>query len=133
MSSIGNFKNQIVEELKNAKYKDLEDLVYRFQITYDEIIDIRDPKHIGGSTKQYTLPPGVYEVIDIKFMLKSLLPEEVKVNITIDGVGLKSNLTTNKTTRFTKKSFLCTILGFIETLSGELGNIKGFVQIIVGP
>ena len=35
-------------------------------------------------------------------MLKSLLPIEVKVNITIDDIRLKSNLTTNKTIRFTK-------------------------------
>ena len=37
-------------------------------------------------------------------MLKSLLPKEVK-KITVDDVGLKSNLTTNKTIKFTKKLF----------------------------
>ena len=36
-------------------------------------------------------------------MLKSLLRKEVKVNLTIDDVRLKSNLTTNKTIKFTKK------------------------------
>ena len=29
-SSVGTFKNEKLEELKNAKYNDLEDLVYRF-------------------------------------------------------------------------------------------------------
>ena len=45
-------------------------------------------------------------------MLKSLLPEEVKVNVTTDDIRLKSNLTTNKTIRFTKKSFFFVISGF---------------------
>ena len=37
-------------------------------------------------------------------MLKSLLPIEVKVIIIIDDIRLKSNLTTNETIKFTKKS-----------------------------
>ena len=36
-------------------------------------------------------------------MLKSSLPDEVKVNITIDDIRLKSNLTTDKTIKVTKK------------------------------
>ena len=47
----------------------------------------------------------MYEIFDIKLMLKSLLPDDVKVNITINDIRLRSNLTTNKTIRFTKKSF----------------------------
>ena len=43
-------KNEILKELKNVKYNDLEDLVYRIQLTYDEIIDILDLKYI--STKE---------------------------------------------------------------------------------
>ena len=35
-------ENEILEELGNAKYNDLEDSVYRFQLTYDEILDILD-------------------------------------------------------------------------------------------
>ena len=30
-------KNDILEELKNVKYNDLEDMVYRFPLTNDEI------------------------------------------------------------------------------------------------
>ena len=74
----------------------------------------------------------MYEIIDFNFMLKSLLPKEVKVNITIDDVRLKLNLTTNKTIRFTKKSFFYGILGFTQSHSGELGDIEGFMQLIPG-
>ena len=37
-------EKEILEELKNVKYKDLDDLVYRMQLTYDEIIDVLDLK-----------------------------------------------------------------------------------------
>ena len=42
LSSLGTFKNEILEELKYVKCNALEDLVYVFQLTYDEIIDILD-------------------------------------------------------------------------------------------
>ena len=32
------FKEQILEEVKKANYNDLDDLVYRFQLTYNDII-----------------------------------------------------------------------------------------------
>ena len=38
-------------------------------------------------------------------MLKSLFPKEVKVDITFQDFRLKSNLTTDKTIKFTRKSF----------------------------
>ena len=100
LSRFGTFKNETLEELKNVKYSDLEDMVYRFQLTYDEIIDILDLKNIPTTTLGYTLPPGIYETIDISFMLKSLLPKEVTLIITVDDVRLRSNLTTNKTIKF---------------------------------
>ena len=80
-------------------------MVCRLQLTYDEIIDILDVKYIAGSIIGYTLPPGIYEISDFNLMLKSLLPDEVKVKITIDVIRLKSNLTTNKIIKFTKRSF----------------------------
>ena len=130
MSSLGTFQNEIHEELKNAKCNVLEDLIYRLQLTHDEIIGILEPKYIVGSTKGYTLPPGINEIIDIIFMLKSLLLKEV--NITFDDVILKSNLTTNKTIRFTKRSFFYVYLGFTQSRLGELGDIPGFIQLIPG-
>ena len=91
-----------------------------------------DLKHIPTTTIGYKLPPGMYEIIDINFLLKSLLPKEVKVDITVDDIRLKSSLTTNKTIKITKKSFLYIILGFTLSPSGELGDIEGFVQLIAG-
>ena len=87
------------------KHRYLEDIVHRLQLTYVETVDILNIKYVAGSTKGYTFSPGIYKIIDINFMLKSLLPKELKVNIAIDDVGLKSNSTTIKTIKFTKKCF----------------------------
>ena len=46
LSDFDNQKKEILGELKNVKYNDLEDLVYRMQLTYDEIIDVLDLKYI---------------------------------------------------------------------------------------
>ena len=62
-------------------------------------------KHIDASTSGYTLPPGIYEVSVINLVLKSLLPDDVKVNITIDDIRLRSNITNSNTTRCNKRSF----------------------------
>ena len=65
-------------------------------------------------------------------MFKSLLPDEIKVNVTIDDIRLRSNLTTNKTIRFNEKTFFYTILGFTQSHLGPLGDIEGFIQLISG-
>ena len=44
LSDFDTQKNVIVEELKNVKYNDLKDLVYRMRLSYDEIMDILDLK-----------------------------------------------------------------------------------------
>ena len=105
-------KVQILEELKNAKYDDLEDLVYRFQLTYVEILDILDLKYFHTKRIGYSLNPGIYEVTDLNNTLKYMLPNKVKVTVTIDDIRLKSNLKIFQTKIFTKKSFFYTILGF---------------------
>ena len=64
------FKVEILEQLGNAKNNDLEDMVYRFQLTYDEIIGVLDFKYISTRTIGYSLNPGVYEVIDLNNSLK---------------------------------------------------------------
>ena len=86
LSNLGTFKYEILEELKNSKHNDLEEVVYRFQLTYDENIDILDLKKFPTLTIGYIVPPGLYETSDIVLMLKSLLPKEVKVDITIDDI-----------------------------------------------
>ena len=65
-------------------------------------------------------------------MLNSLLPGNVKENITIEYIRLKSNLTTNKSIKFIEKSFFRAILGFAKPHSGPLGEIDGNIQIIPG-
>ena len=67
-------RNGILQELKNVKNKDLEDLVYRFQLTYDEIIDKLDLKYIPTKRTAYSLNVGIYEVVDLKNTLKTFYP-----------------------------------------------------------
>ena len=130
LSSLGMFKDELLEELKNVKYNDLEDLVYRFRLTYDEIIDILDLKYIPTKRTGYSLNPGIYEVVDLNNSLKHILPSNVKVNITIDDVRLKCDLKTNQTIIFTEKCFFYTILGFTQSRSYPLDDIEGFYQLI---
>ena len=112
LSSLGTFNNEILEYKKRAKYNDLEDMVYRFQQTYHEIIEISDLKCIPPTSIGYTVAPGIHELTDIDMMLNSLLPTEVKTNIAIDDIRLKSNITTDKTIKFTKKHLFYIIFGF---------------------
>ena len=132
LSDFDNQKNEILEELKNTKYSDLEDLVHRMQLTYNEIIDILDLKYIPKKRTGYSLNPGIYEVIDLNNTLKYILPDNVKVNVTIDDIRLKSNLKNNQTLIFTEKSFFYTILGFTRSHSYPLDDIDGFYQLIAG-
>ena len=94
-------------------------MVYQMELTYDEIVDILNVQYIAGSTIGCTLVISINEFSDINLMLKSLLPNKVKANIAIDDIILKSKFNTNKTIRFTKKSFFYTILGFNKPLSGS--------------
>ena len=79
--------------------------MYRFHLTYDEITDILDLKYIPTKRIGYSLKPGVYEVNDINNTPEHILPDNVKVNVTIDDVRLKSNLKIDQTLIFTEKSF----------------------------
>ena len=115
LSDFDNKKYEILQELKNAKCNDLEDLVYRMRLSYDEIMDILDLKYIPTKRTGYSLNPGIYEVADLKNTLNHILPNNVKVNITIDDIRLKSNLKINQTLTFTEKSFFYTILGFTQS------------------
>ena len=125
-------KNEILEELKNVKYNDLKDLVYRIRLSYDEIMDILDLKYIPTKRTGYSLNTGIYEVTDLNITLNYILPDNVKISVTIDDIRLKSNLKTNQTLIFTEKSFLYTILGFTRSRSYPLDDIDGFYQLIAG-
>ena len=132
LSSLDMFKNEILEDLKNAKYNDLEDMAYRFRLTYDEIIDILDLKYIPTKRMGYSIEPNIYNVVDLNKTLKNILPDNVKIGITIDERKYKTDLKSNQTLIFTNKSFFYTILGFTQSHQGPLNDIEGFYQILPG-
>ena len=132
LSDFDNQKYEILEELKKDKYNDLEDLVYRMRLSYDEIMEILDLKYISTKRTGYTLNPGIYEIVDLNNTLKYILPDNVKLTVSIDDIRLKSNLKTNQTLIFTEKSFFYTILGFTQSRSYPLEDIDGHYQIIAG-
>ena len=80
-------------------------MVYRVELTYDQIMDVLDMKYTGAKSIGYTLPLGIHENSHNNSMINYLLPDEVKVNFTNEDIRLRSNLTTNRTIRFTIKSF----------------------------
>ena len=69
-------------------------------------------------------------MVDVNNSLKNILPDNVKVSVTVDDVRIKSNLKTNQTLIFTEMSFFYTILGF--TRSHFLDDIDGFYHLIAG-
>ena len=102
------------------------------ELTDSKIENILDVNYFALPSIGYTLPRGIDAISDINLMLKSLLLDEVIASITIADIRLRSNLTTNKTIRFTKKSFLYTILGFVRSRLIPLGNINGYIQSLPG-
>ena len=102
------------------------------QLTYDEIIDVFDLKYVSTERRGYSLNPGIYEVIDLNNTLKHILPDNVRVSITIDDIRLKSNLKIIQTLIFTEKSSFYTILGFTQSISYPLDDIDGFYQLVAG-
>ena len=69
---------------------------------------------------------------DLNNTLKHILPDNVKLSVTIDDIRLKSNLKTKQTLTVTEKSFFYTILGFTQSRSYPLDDIDGFYQLIAG-
>ena len=132
LSDFDNKKYEILQELKNVEYNDLENLVYRMRLSYDEIMDILDFKYVPTKRTGYSLDPGIYEVVDLNNTLKHILRNNVNVSITIDDIRLKSNLQINQTLIFTERSFFYTILGFTQSRSYPLDDIDSHYQIIAG-
>ena len=112
---------------ENSKLKGFRRYVFQDGKTYDEIVDILDIKHIDGSTSGCVLPSGTYKSTNTSSMIDSVFPNQVKVNITIDDIRLRTDLTTNKIKTLLKSPFLYTILGFTKFHSGPLGDVDGFV------
>ena len=132
LSDFDTQKNEILEKLKNVKYNDFEDLVYRMQLTYDEIIDILNLRYIPARRMGYSLKPNIYNVVDLNNSLKNILPDKVKISVTIDEKIYKTNLKNSQTFIFTNKSFFYTILSFTQSHCYSLDDIDGFFQLIAG-
>ena len=132
LSDFDTQKNEIIEELKNVKYNDLEDLVYRMRLSYDEIMDILDLKYIPTKRMGYSIEPNIYNVVDLNKTLKNILPNNVKINVTIDERKYKTDLKINQMLIFTNKSFFYTILGFTQSHQGPLNDIEGFYRLLPG-
>ena len=64
LSDFDTQRNEILEQLKNTEYNDLEDMVYRFQLTSDENIAILDLKYIPTKRIGYSLK-HIYQISDI--------------------------------------------------------------------
>ena len=95
-------------------------------------MDILDLKYIPTKRTGYASTPSIYEIIDLNNTLKHILPNNVKVSITIDDIRLKTKIKRNQTLIFTNKSFFYTILGFTQSHQGPLNDIEGFYQILAG-
>ena len=97
LSDFDTFKKELLEELRNAKYHDLKVLVFRMELTFDEIIDIIIIKCFRSKRTVYTISPGTNETSDFNKTLKYLLFKLVKISITIDGFRLGSILSIIRT------------------------------------
>ena len=86
LSDFDTQKTEILEELKKGKYNDLEGLFYRMQVTFVEVRDILDLNCIPTKRTGYSLNPSIYEVVDSNKTLKYILPDNVKISVTIDDV-----------------------------------------------
>ena len=71
-------------------------------------------------------------MVDLNSTSKNILPDDVKVSVTIDDIRLKSILKINQTLIFTEESFFYKILGFTRPRSYPLDYIDGFYQFIPG-
>ena len=69
LTSFDHFESEKIAELKRVTYKDLADMVYRTELTYDKIIDISDVEYIAASTVGCKLPPGTNEISDVNSMV----------------------------------------------------------------
>ena len=89
-------------------------MLFRTELTYNEVENILDMKNIDTSTTGYTFAVGLNEISYIN--LKSSPADDPKVHNTIDDIRVESNLASNKKINFTKKSFFYTILGLLSLI-----------------
>ena len=57
LSDLNTRKREIIDELKNIEFNDLEDMVFRIELTYHENAETLDTKYIDAKSTDYTFPP----------------------------------------------------------------------------
>ena len=70
LSELDAHKKDIPKDLKSSIYHNLEDMVYRFQLAYNEIIDILDLENIPSKGTGSSLNLGIYEITDVNKTLE---------------------------------------------------------------
>ena len=132
LSDFDTQKDEILEELRRVKYNDLENLVCRMRLSYDEILDKLGLKYFPTKRISNSLKPNIYQISDINDTLKIVLLDNVKINVNINKKIYECNLKIFQTLIFNNKSFLYTILGFTQSHSYPLNDIDGFYQLMQG-
>ena len=69
-------------------------------------------------------------MVDLDSTLKYILPDNVKVSVTVDDRILKTNLKINQTLVFTENSFFYSVLGFTPSRLYPLDDTDGFYHLI---
>ena len=80
-------------------------MVYRLQLTYDEIIEILDLKYVPSKRTSCSLNRDMCKKTEMDSILGHISPNNVKVSITTYDIRIKSSLKGNHTLMFTEKSF----------------------------
>ena len=116
LSDLDTQKGERLENFKkDRRFQNLNDMVFRLRLTYDEIVVSLDFKYIPTKKIVFSLKPNIYQIGDINKTLKNNLPENVKLNISVDEKIYKTNLKINQTLIFTKRSFF---IQFWDLLDG---------------
>ena len=82
------------------------------QLTYNEIINILDLKYLSTKRTGYSIEPNIYDIVDLNKTLKNILPNNIKINVSIDERKYKTDLKINQTLIFTNKSFFLYYIRF---------------------
>ena len=94
------------------KHNDVEDMVFRLNLTYNEFHYIVDTIY-SAELKSFSLPYGIYEVREINNTLQSILPENRKIDIIAKDIIMKTVLR-NDTNKNELLEFITNIVFFIK-------------------
>ena len=84
LSDFDTSKDELFKELKEANYRDLEDMEERIQLTYNEFMVALGVKNFPSERSGFSLKPEIYQFSDINNTLKSSLLDNVEKSTTMD-------------------------------------------------